>query len=131
MFDSTKQLTVVIQSGTRKECKVRFPTDAEWCARARAQRSIRHFLGRGKSKTTRVDSSAAALELFQALRADADGPAFDAAEAEAVLGRLEASEIISCERDGDDFLVELKAAGAVTNHRLRMPTIKEMDRYEA
>ena len=51
VFDAAKLLAVPILSGGEKSCEVRFPSDDEWCAWARAQRTVRHFLGRGKSQS--------------------------------------------------------------------------------
>ena len=45
MLDLSKSITVPILSGTEKRCKVQFPTDPQWCERARKQRVIRDFLG--------------------------------------------------------------------------------------
>lgn len=131
MFNSSKQFVVPVLSGTRKECKVRFPSDAEWCERARKQRSIRRFLGRGKSESETVDSTGIDADLFARIRVDKDGASFDASEAAAVLAKLERAAVESCEREGDDFRVTLKVPGAVTEHVVRMPTRKEMDRHEA
>lgn len=130
MFDSSKSFVVPINSGGRKECKVRFPSDAEWCERARKQRSIRRFLGRGKSESEVVDTSATDADLFARIRVDQDGPVFDEAEAAAVLAKLERTSIESCEREGDHFRIALKVPGALTEHLVRMPTVKEMDAHE-
>jgi hypothetical protein len=48
-------LVVPILSGGEKRCEVRFPSDEEWCAWARAQRTVGHFPGRGKSQSEDVD----------------------------------------------------------------------------
>jgi hypothetical protein len=50
-FDGTKTLVVPILSGGEKRCEVRFPSDDEWCSCARAQRTVRHFLGCRKSQS--------------------------------------------------------------------------------
>ena len=75
--------------GRRKDCEVRFPSDEEWCAWARAQRTVRHFLGRGKSQSEDVDLPKINAELFAKIRTDKDGPEFDDAEAGMVIGRIE------------------------------------------
>ena len=76
-FDATKPFVVPILSGGEKSCEVRFPTDEEWCAWARAQRTVRHFLGRGKSHSEDVDLPKINAELFAKIRTDKDGPEFD------------------------------------------------------
>ena len=55
VFDAAKPFVVPILSGGEKQCEVRFPTDDEWCAWARAQRTVRRFLGRGKSQSEDLD----------------------------------------------------------------------------
>lgn len=130
-FSASKHFLVPILSGTRKEAKVRYPSDDEFCERARKQRSIRRFLGRGKSESESLDSSAIDAELFARIRIDKDGDNFDAYEAGMVLGKLERATIESCDREGDNFRIELKVPGAITEHLVRMPTRKEMDKHEA
>jgi len=49
-FDASKPFVVPILSGGEKSCEVRFPSDEEWCAWARAQRTVRHFLGVGSRR---------------------------------------------------------------------------------
>ena len=70
MFDASKPFVVPILSGGEKSCEVRFPSDEEWCAWARAQRTVRHFLGRGKSQSEDVDLPKINAELFAKIRTD-------------------------------------------------------------
>ena len=88
-FDASKSIVVPILSGGEKRCEVRFPTDAEWCAWARAQRTVRHFLGRGKSQSEELEllfvrRSPATIGLGEASRADALRSARTRAEVVAV-----------------------------------------------
>jgi len=130
MFDQSKNIVVPILSGGEKRCEVRFPSDAEWCAWARAQRTIRHFLGRGKSQSEDVDLSKVNAELFAKIRQDQDGPAFDEAEAAMVIGRIERCPVTSVEREGVNYRIAMKVPGARVEHVLRMPTAKEMQDHE-
>src|SRR5271157_5558530 len=86
MFDASKPFVVPILSGGEKSCEVRFPSDEEWCSWARQQRTVRHFLGRGKSQSEDVDLPKINAELFSKIRTDKDGPVFDEAEAGMVIG---------------------------------------------
>jgi hypothetical protein len=131
VFDAAKSFVVPILSGTEKRFKVRFPTDAEWCERARKQRSIRRFLGRGKSEAQDLDSDAIHLELFERIRQDQDGAPVDGPDAAAVLAKLEFARVDSCERDGDLFRMALKVPGALTEHVVAMPTRRQMDKHES
>src|ERR1035437_6422740 len=115
VFDAAKPFVVPILSGGEKQCEVRFPSDEEWCGWARAQRPVRHFLGRGKSQSEDVDLPKINAELFAKIRTDKEGPEFDDAEAGMVIGRIERCAVAGVEREV---------------HVLRMPTAKEMQDHE-
>ena len=129
-FDASKPFVVPILSGGEKSCEVRFPSDEEWCAWARAQRTVRHFLGRGKSQSEDVDLPKINAELFAKIRTDKDGPAFDDAEAGMVIGRIERCAVANVEREGINYRIEMKIPGTRVVHVLRMPTAKEMQDHE-
>lgn len=130
MFDATKSFVVPILSGGEKTCTVRFPTDEEWCAWARAQRTVRHFLGRGKSKSEDIDLPKINAELFKKIAPEAEGAAFDEAEAGMVIGRIERATVTDVAREGINFSIEMRVPGARVSHVLRMPTAKEMQDHE-
>lgn len=132
MIDLTKPITVPILSGTQKSCVVRYPTDAEWCERAKKGRVVRHFLGRGKSQTdddSQTDSLNA--DLLAKIRQDKeDGQALTPAEATLVLGKLERTRVTSVSREGDSFRIELKTALGDTVHVVGIPTAEQMLLHE-
>jgi hypothetical protein len=130
LFDASKSIVVPILSGGEKRCEVRFPTDEEWCGWARAQRTIRHFLGRGKSQSEDVDLPKINGDLFKKIRIDKDGPEFDDAEAGMVIARVERSQVTDIQREGINYRIEMKVPGARVMHVLRMPTAKEMQDHE-
>jgi len=130
IFDAAKPIVVPILSGGEKRCEVRYPTDDEWCAWARAQRTVRHFLGRGKSQSEDIDLPKINAELFLKIRTDKDGPEFDDAEAGMVIGRVERSQVAAIEREGVNYRIEMKVPGARVTHVLRMPTAKEMQDHD-
>ena len=130
VFDGTKPFVVPILSGGEKRCEVRFPSDDEWCVWARQQRTVRHFLGRGKSQSEDIDLPKINAELFRKIRIDQDGPEFDDAEAGMVIGRVERCQVASIEREGVNYRIEMKVPGARVTHVLRMPTAKEMQDHE-
>lgn len=130
VFDATKTMVVPILSGGEKQCEVRFPNDDEWCGWARSQRTIRRFLGRGKSQSEDVDLPKINAELFAKIRVDKDGPEFDDAEAGMVIGRIERCTVVNLEREGINYRIEMKVPGARVAHVLRMPTAKEMQDHE-
>lgn len=130
VFDATKPFVVPILSGGEKRCEVKFPSDDEWCAWARAQRTVRRFLGRGKSQSEDVNLSEINAELFAKIRLDKDGTEFDQAEAGMVIGRIERCAVTELEREGINYRIEMKVPGARVAHVLRMPTAKEMQDHE-
>lgn len=130
VFDASKPFVVPILSGGEKRSEVRFPSDEEWCNWARAQRTVRHFLGRGKSQSQEVNLPQINAELFAKIRLDKDGPEFDEAEAGMVIGRIERCTVINVEREGINYRIEMKVPGARVVHVLRMPTAKEMQDHE-
>jgi hypothetical protein len=130
VFDAGRPFVVPILSGGEKSCEVRFPSDEEWCAWARAQRTVRRFLGRGKSQSEDLDLPKINAELFAKIRTDKDGPEFDDAEAGMVIGRIERCAVANVEREGINYRIEMKVAGARVTHVLRMPTAKEMQDHE-
>jgi hypothetical protein len=130
VFDAAKPFVVPILSGGEKTCEVRFPTDDEWCSWARGQRTVRRFLGRGKSQSEDLDLPKINAELFAKIRTDEDGPEFDDAEAGMVIGRIERCTVVSVEREGINYRIDMKVPGAHVTHVLRMPTAKEMQDHE-
>ena len=129
MFDQSKEFIVKILSGGEKVCTVRYPTDEEWCARTRAQKAIRHILGRGRTEYEVHNAEEADAELFAKLRKDQDGPEFDSAEAAKVIERLERCQVLDAEREGDRFRIEMRVAGGRVVHALRIPTQKDVLEY--
>ena len=130
VFDAAKPFVVPILSGGEKQCEVRFPTDEEWCSWARSQRTVRRFLGRGKSQSEDLDLPRINAELFAKIRTDKDGTEFDDAEAGMVIARIERSTVLGVEREGIDYRIDMKTPGARVTHVLRMPTAKEMQDHE-
>ena len=130
LFDGSREFQIAILSGAEKTCSVRYPSDEEWCGWARAQRTVRRFLGRGKSQSEDLDLPRINAELFAKIRVDKDGPEFDEAEAGMVIGRIERSTVTNVEREGNNYRIEMKVPGARVVHVLRMPTAKEMQDHE-
>lgn len=129
-FDGTQKFGIRIQSGGEKRCVVRFPADAEWCDHTRAQVSVRRTMGRGRSTMESAGAEKADAELFAAIRADEAAVEFDAADAGAVIEKLQRAEVEDSAREGDVFRIKLRVLGGVlTEHVLRMPTQKQMQEY--
>ncbi len=128
LFDTTKTFSVPIISGGEKRCILRFPTDEQWTNRARRQKVVTYDLGRGKARTDFDEATVERqnMELFDAIRVDKDGPPFDPAEAAAAILKLERSEVLEAEPEGDGYRVVLKALGCVTTHRVKTPLASDL-----
>jgi hypothetical protein len=129
MFDQSREFIVKILSGGEKVCTVRYPTDEEWCTRTRAQKAIRHILGRGRTQYEVHNAEEADTELFAKIRKDQDGSEFDSAEAAKVVERLERCQVLDAEREGDRFRIEMRVAGGRVVHVLKIPTQKDVLEY--
>jgi hypothetical protein len=129
-LNAVKAFTVKIMSGEEKQCKVRFPTDAEWCERTRKVKVLRTNIGRDQyisDVTGQLDADAALLEK---IRVDKDGVAFDPAEASRVITQLDSVRVESVERQGTSFQVILSVFGGETTVTLRCPTLRQSSEFE-
>ncbi|HUS96798.1 MAG TPA: hypothetical protein VMX97_08680 [Hyphomicrobiaceae bacterium] len=130
MFDSNREIEIRLPAPDGiKTAIVRFPSDEQWSERMRVQRTVIRDLGRGQSETQILGAEEADLALFQAVRIDKDGPAFDAAEAAAVIRRLSRADTGEPEREGNAYRIPLTVPGAETVHVLRMPSERQLLDY--
>lgn len=129
MFSTTKTFEIKIISGGDKRCSLRWPTDAEWAARAKRTRTVRRLVGRNQAVTEVADAPKANLELFEAIRIDKDGAAFDEVEASRAIEKLERVEVVSVDREGDSYVVRLAVPGGEVVHRLRIPLQADVVEY--
>jgi hypothetical protein len=129
LFDASKIFEVPKLTG--EKCKVRFPTDEEWCSRARRHRTVRKTLGRGKSQFLPGNARSVDYELFRKIRVDDDGAEFDEADGAAVVDRLDRAEVVEVERTGTQYRIVMKVPGAKTVHTLRIPSQAQVDDFSA
>jgi hypothetical protein len=130
-FNASKIYEVKIISGGLKSCKLRYPSDPQWIERARSQKTVRNFLGRGKSTTTVQTADDADLRLFKQLVVnEADREAYAGADATAFIERLDRAEVTEGVWEGDTRRIVMKVPGAVVTHILRIPTQAEMRPHE-
>lgn len=143
MFDVTKPIDIRIYSGGPKTCTVTWPADADWKRRATKVRVKSEAHGREKSKSSVIGAEPAALEMFEKVRVDRDGVAFDSAEAFEVIDRLEYCELQEDEDGspavdlrGDQITVTIGAMrhkkGALflgLKHVLKHPSMRQMRDY--
>lgn len=132
MFDTTKPFIVEIVSGGIRRAIVRYPTDDEWCQRVKAQRILRHDIGRGRSTSEVTPLLQHDDALFRVLlngsKPEAD---FDDYEASLVIDTLAKAEVAESASLSDAQLrVTLAVFGKVeTVHLLRSPRRKEVVDY--
>lgn len=131
MLDLSKPIEVQYISGGLQKIMVRWPTDAEWCARNRKTRIVTKDLGRQKSQTDTYGLDEANAELVAAIRVD-EGDALDPADASEVVRRLETIRVLDSECGGDRVTVNLRAMGFNLAHVLRFPSGREkQDHFKA
>ncbi len=145
LFDSGRILNVRIISGGVKTCKVRFPSDHEWCDRARRQKTVRKHIGRNKTVPVPQRNENENLRLFNLIRqadpeyvsgsvpgsvpGSASTPEFDAAEASLVIGQIDNNEVTEITREPDGYRVHLKAMNIPTIHYLKFPSASQALEY--
>jgi hypothetical protein len=129
-LDVSKPFKVRIFSGEEKICTVRYPTKEEFCERVRKIKAVRRSLGRDKAQFDPSNQHQVDAELFEKIRQDKDGPSYDAAEAAQVIERVERCEVVSIEREGNYYRVEMKAHRCDLVHTLRIPKAADMLEYE-
>ncbi len=136
MFDTTKQFEIAIQSGGRKTAVVRWPTDEEFAARAKARKIVRKTLGRGKTSTDTMGHAEADAELWKRIVIEAP-EGIDEAEIGAFLARLTFTDALEVERHGGEITITLQVTDFtrggdpvfVTRHTLRLPTQRQIRDY--
>jgi hypothetical protein len=101
LFDSTKPFNVEIHSGKIRKCILKFPTDAQWIERTKAQRIVQTDLGRGKSQSATTPIERFDEQLFQKLLIETSDE-FDEYEASLAVDRLAKCEIIEHEEVGNN-----------------------------
>jgi hypothetical protein len=129
MFDTSKIFKIRILSGGEKACDVAFPSNDQWCERARKQKAVRRLLGRGKSQYESGNGNQADADLLAKIRKDQDGAPLDEFEASKVIDRLERCHVTDVSRDGNSYRVTMTVPGATVLHVLRMPTQKDVTEY--
>lgn len=134
MFNSKATFEITVPTGSdpsgKKTCSVRYPTDAEWCERARKTAIIRRQLGPDAVVSETPDDERIDAELFAKIRTDSGEQAFDSAEASYVISKLESCRVVDCAREGIVFRVSMRVPGGSVVHSLKMPMKKDEMEYQ-
>ncbi|MBN1567933.1 MAG: hypothetical protein JXA73_08795 [Acidobacteria bacterium] len=133
LFDANKPITLKTfgLSGI-KPITLRFPSDDEWLERASRRKTIIEFTPTGDSISTVLEPDEEEIELLKNLAIDALPEEIDAHEAGRLIDQLEFTlhenpgEVIQ----GDQLHIILRVPGAVTTHKFRMPSSKELNNYD-
>lgn len=125
MFDSTAEIVVPARTGQGKqEIVMRWPTDEEWCERARRRKILISRLGRGVSETT-IEPGDSDLRIFDKVKLNG-APPLTQGEATRVIETLAQCEATDCRLEGDEAVVELQVMGGSVKHRLRQPSADQV-----
>lgn len=114
-----------------KLARVRFPTDAEWCKRARQLVTVQRSIGRDSTKSDIPRLQEVNLDLYASIvQADESGnpsDVLDEAEISKVIEQLERCRVISVEKSGGAYEIKLKVArGREVLHVLKIPSQKQI-----
>lgn len=124
------QLTIPTKEGGGKHCEVRYPSDEQWLRRSRRLRLVTRPNPEGKGVVTELENEAEAeREAFDSIVVSQNEQLCDE-EAITVMDRLDRHRVADFSRHGDQVEVHLQVPGAMTLHRLRMPSAKEHIEYK-
>lgn len=131
MLDTDAEIRLRLEDGAgAKQAVLRWPADDEWIQREKNLRTVIYPVIGGGTFTETQGNERAAFDLFQAIRADTDGPAFDEYEAADVIERLLEAGVLEVEHRGAEVDVRLTVAGGnVVTHTLGFPMARERHVY--
>ena len=111
---------------------VRFPTDEEWCWRARALTAITRNLGRDARRTDVPDELRIAKELVaKILHGESREEDIEEYTARKILETLGQCELAPTQdRIGNVYVIEMIVPGATVTHRLKIPTQRQIGEFE-
>lgn len=112
-----------------KTAVVRLPTSVELMTFLSAQRSLYRDLGRRTGQAEDLPTPKADQALFNAIRIDKDGEAFDDAEAAYAIGIVTRHKVTSCERQGQEYVVTVNTMFGETVHTVGIPFQADMAVY--
>lgn len=139
-LNAVPSFRIAFDSGTEtKSIQLRYPTDREWCERARKVRILRTAVGRDKFQSDAPGQHRADMELLnKILIQDSNAPPviIDEAEASTVIARLDTFKILDTVRDGALYVIDAQAPpfnaneeGQSVTFRLRPPTRRQVEDF--
>jgi hypothetical protein len=129
MFNRDTPREIIIVSGGIMSCMLKLLSDQQAADLARAQKTIRHALADGGSRTEVASIEGEFKKVFDSVRVDVSGVEFDEFDATAALQKLQAVEAGELTRSGDLIVVPLTGEGFETTVFLRVPKQREMNKF--
>jgi hypothetical protein len=125
---SVPAIPIVIPN-PRKSAGLRLPTSEEITAYMNTVRTLVRQMGRGKSESEVKPNQEAERKLFDAIRLDKSGEAFDEYEVSKAIETVLWLKIEPYERDADQYVVKIVTYWGTTVHRCRIPLTREIQAY--
>lgn len=127
MFDDTKtyQIPVPARVGTGAMLHIRWPTDEEWCARAKGRRMIQRKMGRGRTQLSPPDPGEHDLKLYAEICVNGS-PEITAGEAMMLLDAIGTCTVTDVHVEDNEAVVSLQIVTGEVTHRLKMPTADQV-----
>ena len=132
MFDYNQNSKQVVLTApfSKINVTVRYPSDAEWIARAKAISLRNKKVGRSESEVVIEGADKANAALLDAIRIDQGEPLQDG-ESTFLIQHLEEAGVVSDpEPDGMQYRIELETPQGNTIHILRTPSAREYLDYK-
>jgi hypothetical protein len=130
MFDTTSTITIGLRvAGAGKtDITVRWPNDEEWATHRRRSKFVLRGLGRGASEMD-TDSGAADLKLYESIKLDG-APPLSMGEAETIIKAIGKCDVMRVDLGADEAEAEVQILTGLVRHRVRVPTMDEVRKYQ-
>lgn len=125
MFDTSAEIAITARTASGKQLiEVRWPSDEEWCERAKRRKILIKRLGRGTSETS-IESGDADLRIFDKIKLNG-APALTPGEATRVMEAISQCDVTGVQLEGEEAIVELQVTGGTVYHRLKLPSADQV-----
>jgi len=129
MFDSKAEISfparVAATGGEQQELVLRWPTDEEWIARAKARKITIRKLGRGVSETIPPAPSEADAALYRAIAVNG-APEMTPAEAVKLFEMIGVCDVTDVRLDGTGAFVSMMILTGPVEHQLKIPSADQV-----
>lgn len=131
MFDTHAEIPIEprLADGSKTKFVLRWPSDQEWCERARLRKILVKRTGRGSSTNEVVPDPANEVKLIEAITTEG-GAKLSHGEATYMLNLLAKCDILNCELGADDATVTMRVWGGEVVHTLNQPTAEQQIEFQ-